>query len=143
MDEIEITKGTITDLKAGQIATTIVKFGAPDASGKRRSVEFRDTDIVDEWGLAEVTPATAAGSWITASLTAMSVLLVDGVPMAPLSDPPEREQIAGRLKRLGNDGFAAVYKAKVPPPEKKDLTEAEAAHRAQVGNSPDAAASAS
>ena len=138
---MDISKGTMR-VNGRDIETTIIAFGTPD---KPRSVEVRDVTIEDQWDLDEIAPANAGSKWRMMSLIAMTTRTIDNVPGFPMASPPTRADLRLMIARLGEDGIVAVAQATADEAEQSSPApaDAEAAHRAQVGNLPETAPSVS
>ena len=138
---IEVTKSTIKRLGLPDLPVTIAAYGDGQP---RASIGFRETTIVDQWDLDEIASPTAGRNWRAISLMVMTVTDIDNVPVQPFGTL-SKQAIRQRLERIGQNGLEAMMEAQRLPDAEAgpDPIEPEAAHRAQVGNSPETAPSAS
>ena len=109
-------------------------------------IEYRDFSPADQWDVAEISPQNPPGSWRAMTLAAVAVTDIDGVPTIN-SNPLRREDIRRTLNRLGDAGVRAVIEALFPQVGEDEAVaaaeDAEAGHRATVGNSSPTEASVS
>jgi hypothetical protein len=97
--------------------------------GTDRRLEARRLTMGDQFDLAEAMPGDANRLWTSMALVAASIVSIDGVPVPPGKTKRDLRNI---LDKLGEDGVAAANAALAEADVSDD---AEAAHRAQVGNS--------
>ena len=105
-------------------------------------IEFRDLGLVDQWDLAEIAPGDSSHEWRSMSLVAMGVVAINGVPVM-LSQPPKRSELRQILHKIGADGMNAVAEALFPQAPATTTEDAEAGHRAAVGEPSERPASGS
>ena len=106
--------------------------------GKDRTVTFKRLSMGDQFDLAVALPEGATGLAGGYARIAASVVLIDGKPRWPGVD---KKAIRATLDNLGEEGVLAVNRAMVDAEEAVASDDAEAALKAQVGNSPETPAS--
>ena len=107
-----------------------------------KTIGFREVGLVDQWDLADIASSDSSREWRSMSLVAMSIVSVDGIPFV-VSQPPKRTELRKVLHKLGPDGLNAVAEALFPQPADATAEDAEAGHRAAVGEPSERPASGS